>query len=217
MNWVARIKIDTVFAYKNNFIDPYSWHQALWQCFPDTPIKKRDFLTRVDETPEGFTAWIVSPKKPNCPPWCPEESWAIKEIAPTFYNHKWYIFDLKANPTRAIIDKTSNGEPFTNERGKMKRGKRVPLVKREDLQAWLEKKAQLGGFKIVENVPLDIGPMVEAYFSKDKHKGYHGSVRFRGVLQVTDRELFKKTYCTGIGSAKAFGYGLLLLAPISLQ
>jgi CRISPR system Cascade subunit CasE len=33
---------------------------------------------------------------------------------------------------------------------------------------------------------------------------------------VTDTERFAETYHSGIGSAKSFGFGLLLLAPINL-
>jgi hypothetical protein len=35
------------------------------------------------------------------------------------------------------------------------------------------------------------------------------------VLTVTDPALFRQTFTTGIGSAKAFGFGLLALAPAS--
>jgi CRISPR system Cascade subunit CasE len=40
-----------------------------------------------------------------------------------------------------------------------------------------------------------------------------GAVRFDGVLVVTDRDRFIAAITDGIGSAKAFGFGLLSLAP----
>ena len=43
----------------------------------------------------------------------------------------------------------------------------------------------------------------------------HAAVRFDGVLVVTDRAAFKTTVANGIGSGKAFGLGLLSLAPVS--
>ena len=45
--------------------------------------------------------------------------------------------------------------------------------------------------------------------------GVHFAVEFQGVLTVTDAELFRRTFTTGIGTAKAFGFGLLALAPLS--
>lgn len=38
------------------------------------------------------------------------------------------------------------------------------------------------------------------------------TVHFTGILRVTNVESFKKAYCNGIGSGKAFGCGMLLLA-----
>jgi hypothetical protein len=38
---------------------------------------------------------------------------------------------------------------------------------------------------------------------------------FRDVLEVTGRGRFHETCRNGVGSAKAFGFGLLVLAPIS--
>jgi CRISPR system Cascade subunit CasE len=79
-----------------------------------------------------------------------------------------------------------------------------------------------GGFRIVQGKPLEIRPMVESHFrKKDKktgkeHAAYHGGVQFRGTLEVIDQEPFIETYQAGIGSAKGFGFGLLLLAPINL-
>jgi CRISPR system Cascade subunit CasE len=58
--------------------------------------------------------------------------------------------------------------------------------------------------------------MVESHFRKKNQAGYHGGVQFRGILEVTDQDHFTETYYYGIGSAKAFGFGLLLLAPIEI-
>jgi len=79
-----------------------------------------------------------------------------------------------------------------------------------------------GGFQIVEDRPLEISPMAESHFrKKDKKNGkdqaaYHGGVQFRGTLEVTDVDAFIETWQSGIGSAKGFGFGLLLLAPINI-
>lgn len=217
MSWLVRMNIDSLLAYQKNLVDPYAWHKVLWQCFPNRSDKKRDFLTRVDETSRGFTAWILSPEKPCCPEWCPEDNFSINEITSSFFSHQFYAFDLRANPTRAVVQRETNGKPILNAKGKIQRGKRIPLVHNTDLRRWLERKASMGGFRIVDSVPLEIGPMVENYFSQKGNSAYHGSVQFRGVLEVTNRDTFQKTYQLGIGGAKGFGYGLLLLAPVSLN
>ena len=37
---------------------------------------------------------------------------------------------------------------------------------------------------------------------------------YQGILNVTDPAAFHRTFTRGIGSAKAFGFGLLVIAPI---
>jgi hypothetical protein len=39
-------------------------------------------------------------------------------------------------------------------------------------------------------------------------------VEFQGELTVTNPDQLRVTVATGIGSAKAFGFGLLVLAPL---
>jgi CRISPR system Cascade subunit CasE len=46
-----------------------------------------------------------------------------------------------------------------------------------------------------------------------KHRLSFGSVLFEGVLEITDAERFQKTLEAGIGSGKAYGFGLLSIAP----
>lgn len=132
------------------------------------------------------------------------------------------------NPVKALVQRDENGQPLLGENGKRKRGKRVPLVKPDELQAWLVRKGEIrcrdnetgqdvpGGFRIMEDRPLEISPMMESHFRKKGQSAYHGGVQFRGTFEVTDRARFIETYHTGIGSAKGFGFGLLLLAPINL-
>lgn len=217
MSWLVRMTIDLLLAYEKHMTDSYAWHQALWDCFPNEPNKKRDFLTRIDEHQGCFTAWLLSPEKPFCPAWCPKEQFAIKEISPSFLSHQFYAFDLRVNPTRAVVQLGSNGEPILNEKGKIKRGKRIPLTKKEELLSWIERKALVGGFRLVLSKPLEIGPMVETYFSQKGNRAYHGGVEFRGILEVTEQREFQETYYSGLGGAKGFGFGLLLLAPVSHQ
>jgi CRISPR system Cascade subunit CasE len=38
--------------------------------------------------------------------------------------------------------------------------------------------------------------------------------RFDGLLQVVDPTLFRAALATGIGPAKAYGFGLLSIAPL---
>lgn len=228
MNWLARMEIDAGIARREKAFDSYGWHQKLWECFPDRPEAKRDFMTRVDPLEGAFRLWVLSRHRPVCPEWCPENDFELREVAPSFLSHRVYVFDLKANPTKALIQHDSHGQPLLSATGKRKRGKRVPLVDPDELRTWLERKGEVrcrdsltneevpGGFRLVADKPLEISPMVESHFRKKGQSAYHGGVRFRGTLEVTDRSYFIKSYQEGVGSAKGFGFGLLLLAPVTL-
>jgi len=235
MNWLARLDVDAE-TLRNEGIsnDIYTWHKLLWQCYPCEPDAKRDFLTRIDQMEGAYRLWVLSRRKPVCPHWCPADGFDVREISSSFLTHSHYAFDLRANPVKMqLIPRDANGEPILNANGKRKRGKRIPLTKPYELREWLIQKGKVrallsnkgekprelpGGFRIIESEerPLEIKPMVENHFRKKEHAAYHGGVQFRGVLEVTDREHFIKSYQAGIGSAKGFGFGLLLLAPLNL-
>lgn len=228
MNWLTRLDVDAEIARKEKVFDSYAWHQKLWECFPNRPGEPRDFMTRIDPLDGAFRLWILSRAKPICPTWCPSEDFELKTISSSFLAHRHYAFDLKANPVKALVQRDAQGQPLLQVNGKRKRGKRIPLVNPDELRAWLERKGVVrcrdantgenvpGGFRIVGTKPLEISPMVEIHFRKKNQSAYHGGVQFRGVLEVTSHKDFIKTYQEGIGSAKGFGFGLLLLAPITL-
>jgi len=229
MKWLVRMEVDTYTIRSEKIWDNYAWHKRLWQdCFPPDPDAKRDFLTRIDPLEGGFRLWILAKRKPGRPDWCLTENFGIKQLAPSFFTHQYYAFDLRANPVKTIVQRGPNGETLYRTNGKRKSGKRVPIVKHDELRSWLMRKGKIrcldqntgedvpGGFSLVENRTLEISPMTAHYFRRKGKPGYHGGVQYRGTLEVTDQEYFKKTYQAGIGSAKGFGFGLLLLAPLSL-
>lgn len=227
MSWLARLEVSAESVRTEGISDDiYSWHKGLWECFPGEPEVKRDFLTRIEPLEGAFRLWVLTKRKPERPQWCPPEGFALNEIADSFLSYRYYAFDLRANPVKKIVQRGSNGEALYHANGKRKTGKRVPLVNQDELRAWLIRKGEIrcrdritgadipGGFRILKDKPLEISPMVENYFRKEGKTGYHGGVQFRGVLEVTDTANFSETYYAGIGSAKGFGFGLLLLAPI---
>ncbi len=229
MIWLVRMEVDEKTARTEKIWDNYAWHKKLWEgCFPGEPDKKRDFLTRIDQLEGAFRLWILANRKPACPQWCADGDFGLKKIAPSFLSHRYYAFDLRANAVKTVVQRGENGETLYRANGKRKSGKRVPLVKHDELRAWLMRKGEAkcrdqgtgqdipGGFRIVAEKPLEISPMTANHFRRKGKPGYHGGVQFRGTLEVTDQEYFSKTYQAGIGSAKSFGFGLLLLAPLNL-
>ncbi len=82
-------------------------------------------------------------------------------------------------------------------------------------EKWLMPRAEKQGFEIAEQ-----GFMVESY---DQHRSSkrgnnkpisHSSMDLAGVLRVTDVEPFTDCLLNGIGPAKAFGCGLMLVRRV---
>lgn len=189
------------------FRDSYAWHKRVWEAFPGQPDAKRSFLTRLDDTGQDFRLLILSSESPIRPDWCPVDQWQTKVVNDAFFQHPAYQFSLLANPTRKQVIRDENGV-------RKKNGRRVALVQREDLLAWIERKASEHGFQ-VDSATLKTVPRPRQHFLKASSGGTHTATEFVGTLRVTNPASFKEAATHGIGSAKAFGFGLLCLAPLN--
>ena len=208
MSWLAKMVIEAELATQRRLqlADGYAWHQVSWQAFPGMDDLARPFLSRLDSGPNGFTLLLLSKECcPVRPEWCPEECWAVKSIAPEFLQHRYYRFDLRANPTRKEAKLDANGE-------RTKNGRRKAITRLDEQTEWLQRKATESGFVVVE--APEVGFCQDQVFRKHSAHGVHTGVRFRGVLEVTDQSRFEEAFYKGIGSAKGFGFGMSLLQPL---
>lgn len=186
--------------------DTYDWHQRVWQAFGGRDGQERDFLIRVDRKEESYRVLILSRSSPTKPNWCPTDCFGTKLVPEDYFTRSHYRFRLLANPTRKIRSDKS-GE-------RTKNGRRVPITQRKELIDWLQRKAAVGGFT-VNSDSLRTIPRGREYFHKADSHGTHTAVEFQGELIVTDSQQFRTAVANGIGSAKAFGFGLLVIAPRS--
>lgn len=208
MMWLARLYISEAEAWQRRLTDVYAWHKAVWHCFPGREDARRDFLTRLDRGAGRFRLFLLAATEPRRPDWCAAPNWDVKPVAPSFLDHDRYRFDLVANPARKIHAFGSDGERKKNSR-------RVPLLAPEAQFAWLRRKGEAGGFAPLDEFPVGLSPAETHIFSKNSQRGQHVGVRFQGALRVTDRQAFRQSFVQGIGSARAFGFGLLMLSPLT--
>lgn len=123
-------------------------------------------------------------------------------------------FRLRANPTRRVMERTAD------PRDQGMAGKRVELRREADQLAWLARKGESGGFRLTavrtrpETPAVDIRPDGRSTGNRDGRRLTFGGVTFEGELVVTDAAAFRRTLAAGIGSGKAYGYGLLSIAPV---
>lgn len=133
----------------------------------------------------------------------------IREYNPEFKSGQPAFFRLMANPTRRLSRNSIglNGEPVTENWV----GKRVPVAN-EQLAQWLIRRIE--PWAQIEEDKLVIQP---GYISVSKNeqgfKEQFRSARYDGTLKITDPKQCFAALQSGIGSAKAFGFGLLSIAP----
>ena len=121
-----------------------------------------------------------------------------------------YRFKLKANPTFKMKAKDSEKKV------------RIPYKREEKQLRWLSYKGNLHGFQLVPsqlnpeipNVVVSNNTTLKGKRVKNNKKTmltFH-SVVFEGVLKIVNMMDFVNTLKKGIGSGKAYGFGLLSLA-----
>ncbi len=186
MNFLTRVSIDKDVAFMKGFSNPNDWHKAIWNLFKED--EKREFLFNIKEKENFIELLVYSTKKLEYPDW---GIWKTIKFPKNFLGYANYHFELTANPT-------------------IRQGKRRAVLKEEDLKNWIKRKGEYHGFKI-ENLEISKPSCVQ--FKKKKNLCTYNSITFKGILKVIDSDVFKKSFYKGIGSGKAFGFGMLKVIP----
>jgi len=172
---------------------------------------KGGFLFRVDPLPPARAVILVqSAIEPNWE-YAFHNSWhllaadpSVKPWIPSFTVDQRLRFRLRANTVRRIASSTPG-----------KDGPRVPVLPtQEHLHGWLARRARRAGFELAELSAVVPGYL---YVNKSGEKGAGlrmRSVLFDGTLTVRDTGALLKAITSGVGPAKAFGFGLLSVAPV---
>ena len=197
---------------------PYELHRSVLSAFPETLPPSERVLFRVD-TPRTSGSPAVLVQSQTEPDWrwadevpgyllCPAQ---CKPIELALHPGQILSFRLRANPTVKKKSHQDHREVPTN-------GVRLGLVREEDQRAWLDRKGELHGFRVMRAMvmPEAMQTALQPRQGEALRRLTHVAVRYEGLLQVTDADLLQETMRGGIGSAKAFGFGLLSLGPARL-
>lgn len=192
--------------------DIHDVHQALWRAFSG---QAREFLFRADTVREDGAARLkVLVQSSTAAAWnnLSEELESSEQVQRSvhLYPGERLRFFLRANPTMARKGRKEpefegvEGDAFLNARGR-----RVAIFGEERQRAWLARKGEQAGFHIVEARLSNARPWRWEDSGRVVH---HDGVDFEGILEVRDAERLALAMRQGIGTAKAFGFGLLSLA-----
>lgn len=159
--------------------------------------------------PRDGRSYVLGPN-PECKP--------VGDLYARIAEGQGLVFRLRANPTKRLGERRR--EPTQDRLA----GKRVALLREEEQLEWMARKATEAGFALSEaRVRPDRGLGAKQTGWRHVSTGggddrrarlTFGAVVFEGVLRVTDAERFRAALATGIGSGKAYGFGLLSVAPV---
>jgi CRISPR system Cascade subunit CasE len=199
----------------------YRLHQLIWDLF-DAAEGKRPFLYR-QERHQGLPRLMVLSEQE------PEDSKGIWRIESKAYDPKLtagesLAFSIRLNPVVKKRDeqKRQHRHDLVMEQKKRLEQEGIPrtqwpnqaeLARRAGVQ-WLTRRAEAGGFQLQEGEF-----MTEEYRQHRLRKPGKSPIHFStldciGMLTVTHPELLVQTLETGLGPAKGFGCGLLLVRRV---
>jgi CRISPR system Cascade subunit CasE len=181
----------------------YEMHRTLARAFvADGQSKPARFLWRLEFGKNVNTAPVILVQAGTQPDWSflrtlqnyTQRPVECKHVAPEklVEGGRRYRFRLFANPTVT------------------RQGKRYGLVGADAQMEWLKRQGERHGFEF-ESVGVSTSDVLNS--RKDSFGIIVQQTCFDGVLRVTCAQDLCKALCDGIGPAKAFGCGLLSIAP----
>jgi CRISPR system Cascade subunit CasE len=235
--WLSQLALDLRNrAVHRDVGDSQAMHRRLLDAFPPGMARAdHGLLYRIEPDPHGDRGQIIALVQSTIAPdwshlpagYLQGDGWlgTLPEPKPIGERYRALNagdvlrFRLRANPAKKIHTTEETKTPGKRPTGP--NGTRKPLT-RDELPAWLERKAQQHGFRLLDarNQPDPISGKEQAGHKTDpqdidkKMRMTHAAVLFDGELEITDADLFRDALWGGIGPAKAYGFGLLSIALI---
>ena len=201
----------------------YRHHQALWSLFSDSPDRQRDFVYRRLDGEPGLVFLVVSER----PPTDRMGGWAMetKEYAPVLNAGDRLNFSLRANPVRtgrnadgkqARFDVVMDRKKALRQKGLGPDGmpSQADIAQEAGVEWLMASQQKLGMDVTLEGLRADGYRILEMPRGSGKGKVRIATLDFEGVCLVVDPDRMQKALFNGIGPAKAFGCGLLLIKRV---
>jgi CRISPR system Cascade subunit CasE len=200
---------------------PQAMHAAVRAAFAAPRDHERAAtrtLWRLDAPATSTThLYILSPGRPDLTHlveqagWPTTQTWVTRDydgLLASLRPGQHWAFRLTANPTHS-----------GRKTAEAKDTQRFAYLREQEQVGWLTGRAARHGFALATQ--QDGQPNLRLHrrqtqtFTRGMHPVTLTTVTYDGILQVTDADAFRRALTTGIGHAKAYGCGLLTLAPAS--
>lgn len=206
--WISKLVLDLRSkTARRDLASPYEMHRTLSKAVSAPLREGRERLLWRLEPARSVDTPVVLVQTLNPPDWSVlDKGYATvyppKEFRPALQEGQVLRFRLRANPSKRFKE----------------RGERVALKTPGEKLAWLARKLEEGGFRLLRDRDRDQPLAVirqDAFLEvrKGEHLLQVQAVLFEGSLEVVDPEKALETLKKGIGPGKAVGLGLLSLRP----
>lgn len=152
---------------------------------------------------------VLSPSLPSLPAskatWCHIDTLPIEE---RFLSHPVYAFSLKACCTRNVSSQQKQADAKADRR-------KVAITDPEELTGWLTRQFNRGGCSLLRHELIGRTALQIRHTPDEQKTITLNCCTFRGVFRVEERKAFISLFTGGIGRGKAYGLGLLQIAPVS--
>jgi CRISPR system Cascade subunit CasE len=212
--FLSKLNVDTGSrTFRRDYANVQDMHRTLMSVYPDLPgpAPKRQahgVLWRLDNARGGFVQYVQSHTEPD---WdklpdghltAPAEVRPLRPVLDAVAPGRKLSFRMVANPTKCD--------------GKTRR--RFALKQPAEQVEWLIRQGDRHGFVIPsagDGLPDVVSTAIATLTGRKsgQTKITVDPVRFDGHLVVTDQAAFTEALTDGIGRAKAYGCGLISLAP----
>lgn len=202
----------------------YGVHQLVWTLMSRSPGQKRDFLYRQEGAGREMRLYVLSTHEPRDE----QGLWSVKTkpYAPGLEVGQSYRFLLRANSTVARsrgVDRKQRSlrhDVVMDLKFRMKAsGETLPPVTELVQKAgedWLLARASRHGFSLRPGTVFVDGyrqEKVAAVKGTRNRTIEFSAFDFEGGLTVTEPDLFRAALLGGLGRARAFGCGLMMIQP----
>jgi CRISPR system Cascade subunit CasE len=193
--------------------EAYRDHALIWKLFRANGVP-RDFVFRREtprsgESKAALTYLVVSVRRPDGSSIFTVET---KSYAPRIAAGEYLRFDLRANP---VVSRKDGEKAYRHDvLMDAKKHDADPAELKDKMYsaalAWLMKRAPQWGLDVrPESVMMD-GYSQQRLPDKGRRAGF-SSLDYRGLATVADSELLLRALTAGVGHARSYGCGLLLV------
>lgn len=189
----TRLRVPKEVYYTLNHKGIYGDMQLVSDIFGQFDSSERKpFLFRKDDKVDHVEFIIRSDIKPSTIDSRYEAT--VKAVPESFFDKDEATIKMCLNP---IVQKAGQ-----------KNSKKVPLKSEEEIKGYVERLLARSGAEVLS---LRLGKPVNEVGTKNGSRITVSKVEVEGSVKVLDKDLFKESLSRGLGSAKRFGCGLVLI------